>query len=190
MEAHSPLVAHSMMADAAESEPDVHRLAAQYGRDVFKAAFRVTGNRVAAEDVQQNVFVRLIEHPPRVRVASWKAYLCAAAMRSAIDELRRDQRWRRLTEALLFSQASTDPQPHAALEDQARALHLRKALGRIPRRQAECFALRFLEGLELEEIASALSVTNNVVSVSLNRATKSLRKSIARIESSPSEVQS
>lgn len=190
METRSPPLDHPMMADASDDGPDARRLAAEHGRDVFRAAFRVTGSRASAEDIQQNVFVKLIERPPRVRVENWKAYLCAAATRSAIDELRRGQRWQRLTETVLLSQVSREAQPPAELEDQARAEHLRKALGRLPRRQAQCFALRFLEGLELEEIATVLAVTTNVVSVSLNRATQSLRKRIAIIESSPSEVQS
>jgi hypothetical protein len=53
---------------------DVTALARQYGPAVFRAAWRVLGVRAAAEDVQQQVFLRLIESPPR-NVESWPAYL-------------------------------------------------------------------------------------------------------------------
>ena len=100
------------------------------------------------------------------------------------------QRWQRLTGSWLANRVSSDPQPAAALDDQLRAQSLRMALGRIPRRQAECFALRFFDGLELAEIAEALSITPNAVSVSLNRAVEAIRQRLAAIESSAQETQS
>ena len=46
----------------------------------------------AAEDVQQQVFLRLIESPPQ-NVESWPAYLTTVGTRLAIDHLRRQRRW-------------------------------------------------------------------------------------------------
>ncbi|WP_426702097.1 sigma factor [Rhodanobacter sp. Col0626] len=48
-----------------------------------------------AEDVQQEVFLRLLERPVG-QIASWPAYLTTLAVRMAIDRLRNRQRWRRL----------------------------------------------------------------------------------------------
>src|SRR5688572_20966587 len=76
--------------------PDVAALVTAYGRPVFLAAYRVLGDTAAAEDVQQDVFLRLLESPTAVAVTSWPAYLAAAAIRLAIDRLRRRQRWWRL----------------------------------------------------------------------------------------------
>src|SRR6185437_9089642 len=75
--------------------PDANALARGYGRAVYLAAYRVLGDASQAEDVQQDVFLRLIEKPP-TDVASWPAYLTAMATRQAIDRLRSRQRWRRL----------------------------------------------------------------------------------------------
>ncbi len=74
---------------------DIAALARQYGPTVFRAAWRVLGTRAAAEDVQQQVFLRLIESPPR-NVESWPAYLTTVSTRLAIDHLRRQRRWRLL----------------------------------------------------------------------------------------------
>ena len=74
--------------------PDVNALARGYGRTVYLAAWRVLGDAGQAEDVQQDVFLRLLETPPG-DVASWPAYLAAMATRQAIDRLRSRQRWRR-----------------------------------------------------------------------------------------------
>ena len=80
---------------SAAAGEDVAALARQYGPAVFRAAWRVLGARAAAEDVQQQVFLRLIESPPR-NVESWPAYLTTMGTRLAIDHLRRQRRWRLL----------------------------------------------------------------------------------------------
>ncbi len=171
----------------AEMAPDIDQLAMAHGRKVFFAAFRVTGNTAQAEDVQQNVFVRLLEKPPRSEIENWAAYLCAMATRAAIDELRRGTRWQRLADTFLSSRKSPEAMPPEALDEVTRANHLRRALGRIPKRQAECFAMRFFDGMDIDAIAQALGVTPNVVSVSLNRATHSLKHRIELIESGTTE---
>ena len=74
--------------DAAQD--DVAALARQYGPTVFRAAWRILGSRAAAEDVQQQLFLRLIESPPR-GVQSWPAWLTASATRLAIDLRRMDE---------------------------------------------------------------------------------------------------
>ena len=66
--------------------PDVNALARGYGRAVYLAAYRVLGDASQAEDVQQDVFLRLIEKSP-ADVDSWPAYLAAMATRQAIDRL-------------------------------------------------------------------------------------------------------
>lgn len=190
MHLHSPPNHSPPMIGETSADPDVDRLAVEHGRDVFAAAFRVTGNGAMAEDIQQGVFVRLLEKPPIAQIDSWKAYLCAMATRAGIDELRRAQRWQRLTGRWLAGRISPEAQPGRALDDQIRAKALRAALGRIPRRQAECFALRFFDGLELAEIAAAMSITPNAVSVTLNRAVKSLQHRISTTDIRPPEAES
>lgn len=180
---HAPPMVRDLNADI-----PVGDLAEAHGRDVFKTACRVTGDPRLAEDIQQHVFVRLLEKPPTAAIDCWKSYLCAMATRAAIDELRRARRWRRLADAWLSNRPSDEPGPQATLDAGTRARTLREALGRIPKRQAECFALRFLDGLEIAEIADILSISANHVSVTLNRAVHSLRARIRTIESRPLEV--
>lgn len=163
--------------------PDIEHLAQAHGRAVFHAAYRVLGDSAQAEDVQQGVFMRMLENPRRAKVDHWGAYLCAMATRLAIDEIRRGQRWQRVAERFRVLPKAAEPLPQEVLADDARADRLRRALALLPRRQAQCFALRFFDGLSLEAIAESLSVTSNAVSVSLNRATKALKQRIDANES-------
>ena len=162
---HSPPLEHGTAMAPAVKQPAIEQLARAHGRTVFHAAYRVLGNAAQAEDVQQGVFMQLLERPPRVEIEHWGAYLAAAATRSAIDEIRKGE-----------------PLPQDVLDGSARAERLRRALARLPRRQAECFALRFFDGLSLDAIAESLSVTTNAVSVSLNRATRALKQRIDAFE--------
>jgi RNA polymerase sigma-70 factor (ECF subfamily) len=127
--------------------------------------------------------VQLLEQPPRTDVDHWGGYLTAMATRAAIDEIRRRQRWQRIAERFRVLPREAEPLPQEILDGAARADRLRRALARLPRRQAECFALRFFDGCSLEAIAASLSVTPNAVSVSLNRATRALKQRIDAFES-------
>jgi len=161
---------------------DVNKLARDHGRVVFLAAFRILNDHARAEDVQQSVFLRLLERPiPNHRWASIEepaAYLSVMATRLAIDELRRRRRWRFFTPDEEAGLAGEVEQPPAVREQAVAAQRLRQAIARLPRRQAQCFALRVFEGSELAEIADHLSISANTVSVTLNRAMQSLRKTL------------
>lgn len=183
MQAQSPHNHSPPVDQEVEMAPDIDQLAQAQGRAVFSAAYRVLGDAALAEDVQQGVFVRLLERPPARPVDHWPGYLCAMATRAAIDELRRRQRWQRFGERFGLGAASPEPLPPEVLDGARRARCLRRAIARLPRRQAECFALRFLESQSLDDIAQALSVSTNVVSVALHRATKTLRRHIEAVES-------
>ncbi len=147
-----------------------------YGPSVFKAAYRVLGDVAQAEDVAQDVFLRLIEARP-IQVDSWPAYLVSAAVRGAIDILRRKQRWWRLSRYLPDTkELSESPEQLGIAYDRARLL--RRALGKLPAREAQCFGLRYLQGFELSEIAHALGLSENSVNVALHRARKRLEAQI------------
>ncbi|HEU4779542.1 MAG TPA: sigma-70 family RNA polymerase sigma factor [Steroidobacteraceae bacterium] len=152
-------------------DEDIAALARQYGPVVFRAAWRVLGTRAAAEDVQQQVFLRLIESPPR-NVESWPAYLTTAATRLAIDHLRRQRRFRLL--APLWNADESEDSPAQEAERAEAGRFMRAALSRLNPRDASCFLMRHLHGLTPAAIGSALGLSENHVSVSVHRARKAL----------------
>jgi RNA polymerase sigma-70 factor, ECF subfamily len=153
------------------ADDNVAALARLYGPTVFRAAWRVLGARAAAEDVQQQVFLRLIESPPR-GVASWPAYLTTVATRLAIDHLRRQRRWKLL--APLWKADEPDDSPAEEAERAEAGRFMRAALARLNPRDASCFVMRHLHGLTPAAIGSALGLSENHVSVSAHRARKAL----------------
>jgi RNA polymerase sigma factor (sigma-70 family) len=157
--------------DMTDAPDDVAALARLYGPTVFRAAWRILGSRAAAEDVQQQLFLRLIESPPRA-VDSWPAYLTASAVRMAIDSLRRQRRFKLL--APLWKTEDPEESPADDAERAEAARFLRAAIAKINPRDASCFVMRHLHGLAPAAIGSALGISENHVSVSVHRARKAL----------------
>jgi RNA polymerase sigma-70 factor, ECF subfamily len=155
-----------------------------HGREVFKSAFRVTGSESDAEDVVQNVFLRLLanRHAGRVRREEAGAYLRRAATNAALDTLRR----RRTRGAVPLEDAPpellADLAPGADRQFSSAVLGraLRDGLGQLNPRAAEAFALRYLEGLTNSEVAATLGTSAPVVAVTLHRARRALQKHIEK----------
>ncbi len=169
---------------AASDDPE--SLARQYGPLVFKAAYRVLGDASLAEDVQQDVFLRLIKTQPQA-VKSWPAYLTASAARAAIDVLRRQRRWWRLLPLWQIHAPTEAPSAEDTGLAHEQAQRLRSALAGLRRREAQCFGLRYLQNLDIGEIAQALAMTENNVNVTLHRARRRLEAQLgdATVETTP-----
>ena len=159
---------------------DVSALARQYGPTVFRAAWRVLGSRAGAEDVQQQLFLRLIESPPGA-VQSWPAWLTASATRLAIDHLRRQRRWRLLSP--LWKAEEPEDSPHDDAERAESARFMRAALARLHPRDAACFVMRHFHDLAPAAIGAALGMTENHASVAAHRARKALEKMQSEVQS-------
>ena len=69
-----------------------------------------------------------------------------------------------------------------------RARRLRLALAALKPREAECFTLRFLQGMEIGQIGHALAMTPNHVSVCLHRATRALEARLGDARTTAPEV--
>lgn len=161
------------------SQQEISQLARNYGSQVFRAAYRLLGDRAQSEDVQQDVFLRLLETRPD-DVGSWPAYLTASAVRIAIDRLRRQRRWRQLLPFWLATETDVAPSPEQHVAQLQRSQSLRRALTRLKPREAECFVMRHLLGMELSAIAKAQGISENYVSVSVNRAAQALESRLGQ----------
>ncbi|HEX7965265.1 MAG TPA: sigma-70 family RNA polymerase sigma factor [Gammaproteobacteria bacterium] len=155
-------------------------LARLHGRLVFGTAFRMLGDAALAEDVQQDVFLRLLERPAAA-VKSWPAYLTVLATRIAIDRLRRRNRWRRLEPLWRVA----EPLSAASAEDEVmqleKAERLRREIARLRPREAACFTLRCIQGLDVAQIAALTGISTNHVAVCLHRATRTLESRLSRL---------
>jgi RNA polymerase sigma-70 factor, ECF subfamily len=144
-------------------------------------AFRLLGSMPDAEDVVQDVFIRVFSTGRRDEVASVRAYLYRAVANACTDLLRSRTRSDRRREPIdidrLATPADGPPEAAQAVEESRR---IEALLGRLPRDQAEAIRLRVFDGLRLDEIAEVLDCPINTVSSRLRYGFQKLREVVGR----------
>src|SRR5579864_3196933 len=178
---------------AGEPPADLGAIFEQHHGAVYRAAYRVTGNAMDAEDVLQTVFTRLLRRSgepgaggreagqPRLDPSqSAGSYLHRAAVNAALDLLRSRRRSRLVALGEVEEELIDDERPSPERQSSGRELGrlLRGALSRLPPRQAEIFALRYLEGLGNLEIARQLGSSQTAIAVILHRARHRLQREL------------
>jgi RNA polymerase sigma-70 factor (sigma-E family) len=144
---------------APEFEAEFDRL---FGR-AYAVARRLTGDASAAEDVAAEALTRTYVHWNRVRGFEHRdAWVAKVATNLAIKASRRREG--------LVAEVTPDPSDETTLR-----LALVDALGRLPRRQREAVALRYLADFSVDDVARALGVSAGTVKQSVHRALRTLR---------------
>lgn len=152
----------------------------QHGSALHRYAASITGDEETARDVVQDTFLRLCDASPAEledRLAPWLFTVCR---NRALDLQRKLHRMKPLAEEDLARQASPDPSPAAAAEQDDTLALVRRLMSALPPNQQEVVRLKFQAGLSYEEISrvTSLSVTN--VGFLLHTALKTLRARAAR----------
>lgn len=175
-------------ADPAELLAELFR---EHYDKVFRAAYRITGNAMDAEDVLQSVFLRLARRQEAEPLGEEAAgYFYRSAVNAALDVVRSRQRagWAPLEIAdtelprsavQALAGAEFEPERERRLKQLRKTLRL--AVARLSPRAAEVFTLRYFEGLGNQEIARLLGSSQGVVAVLLHRTRYRLRKEITSL---------
>ena len=140
---------------------------------IFRVAFRLTGRRDAAEDVAQDVCVRLGRAIAGYRGgAAFTTWLYAVVMNAARDALRRSSREAVRTRAF-GAHAALLCGDEAGPEDAADALW--DAVRGLPDKQREAVTLVYGEGLTHAQAADVMAVAEPTVSWHVHEAKKRLK---------------
>ena len=167
----------------AESE-DLAVLFRNHYRDIFGAAYRITGSASDAEDVLQTVFLRLTSSGARRDLSpNPGGYLHRAAVNASLDLLRGRSRANSVSlDVIDFDKnhKHTVSSPEDELADTELRDLVRQAVAKLGGRSAAAFALRYFEGHDNARIAEILGTSQLVIAVTLHRARIRLRKEIGK----------
>jgi RNA polymerase sigma-70 factor (ECF subfamily) len=136
----------------------------EHSAGVYGAALRVLGNPATAQDVAQDVFVRLWRNPGRFDAGRGDlgAYLRLMARSRALDLWRTAQAAGRASDRMKIAAGRDEPraeeQPAAQAEQAERRRSLRAALRALPDAQREAVVLAYWGGLTADEIARRAGV--------------------------------
>jgi len=154
----------------------------EHHRGVYAAAYRILGDGTQAQDVVQDVFLKVWRRPEKfdARRGELGSYLRLMARSRALDLWREAQAAGRASDRLKVVVADDEPRvedrPAAALErDDAREA-VRSALTRLPEPQREALVLAYWGGLTADQIAARSDVP-------LGTAKSRIRLGLARLRS-------
>lgn len=148
----------------------------RYQGPVFQMVVNLIGDRGAAEDITQEVFVTVYEKlsthdPMRSRFSTW---LFVIARNKSINHLRRQ---RLVNKTPAYSQVSTrDPSEGLCQEEILQQLDT--ILNRLPTRQKRVFVMAEFENLPYDQIAQIECISLGTVRTRLHRAKKKIQKAL------------
>ena len=167
---------------------DFARLIAPHADALFRAAYRLTGNRADAEDLVQDVCVRAFANLPTLETLERpKAWLLKIQYRLFVDGARHRGRspLRATGEDLDASYASAEPTLEEVTEGSLAERRIIAALSRLDTEQRALLALH-VEGYTLAELESITDLSTDVLKARLYRARVRLGKLLEDARTTPS----
>jgi RNA polymerase sigma-70 factor (ECF subfamily) len=152
----------------------------EHARGVYAAALRILGDTTLAQDVTQDVFLRLWRRPERfdARRGELGSYLRLMARSRALDLWREGQAAGRMSDRLKgvveILDAPVDGAPAPEAERREARTAVRAALERLPIAQREALVLAYWGGMTADEIARRAHVP-------LGTAKSRIRLGLARL---------
>jgi len=148
----------------------------RHHRRLFAFFLRLAGSRDAAEDLVQEVFVRMLKYRHTYREeAEFTPWMFSVARNAAVDHYRGKPR------ELQEDPEAPEPvapsvHPVERLEKREQSELLQAALGRLPREKRELLLLARFGEMKYDSIGELLGISVGAVKVRVHRALKELRE--------------
>jgi len=168
-------------ADGAAGVPSWHEIVEEHSDRVYRLAYRLTGNRHDAEDLTQEVFVRVFRSLDSYTPGTFEGWLHRITTNLFLDQARRKQRIRfdALSEERAQRLTSSGPTPDAAYADQRFDDDIERAIATLPPDFRAAVVLCDVEGLSYEEIAQILDAKLGTVRSRIHRGRAMLRQALS-----------
>ena len=147
---------------------------------VYRLAYRLTGDPHEAEDLTQEVFVRVFRSLSSYTPGTFEGWLHRITTNLFLDTVRRKQRIRfdALAEDAAERLASREPTPSQVYDDTHLDSDVAAALEALPADFRAAVVLCDIEGLSYEEIAATLGVKLGTVRSRIHRGRAALRAAL------------
>ena len=164
-----------------EGVPTWDEIVERHSDRVYRLAYRLTGNRPDAEDLTQEVFVRVFRSLSSYTPGTFEGWLHRITTNLFLDQARRKQRIR--FDALSDDAAARLPSRDAGPEQHFTDTHfdddVQRALDALAPDFRAAVVLCDIEGLSYEEIAATLGVKLGTVRSRIHRGRAQLRAALA-----------
>ena len=167
--------------EPAEQSLDWQTIVEQHSDRVYRLAFRLTGNRHDAEDLTQEVFVRVFRSLHTYTPGTFEGWLHRITTNLFLDQARRKQRIRfdALSDERASRIASPAPAPELHFDNHTFDDDVETALASLAPDFRAAVVLCDIEGLSYEEIAEILGAKLGTVRSRIHRGRAQLRTALA-----------
>jgi RNA polymerase sigma-70 factor (ECF subfamily) len=177
-----PLIERCLKGDQSAWDTIVHL----YWRKVFNIAYKFVGRHDEAEDLAQDVFLKLFKSLRTFdRRANFSTWLISVSRNLCIDHYRSVRREHEVVthdvDVVVLAQPSATDSAYTILERRDRVALLRTALDRLAPSLRTAVILRDIQELSYHEIADQLGVPEGTVKSRINRGRTELARQIARL---------
>ncbi|MEY4634654.1 MAG: Sigma-W factor [Acidobacteriota bacterium] len=189
LEAIDPLIASCLGGDQTAWEEIVR----QHRRKVFNIAYKFTGRHDEAEDLTQDIFLKVFKSLHTFdRRANFQTWLVSVSRNLCIDHYRSVRKERETIDRDVDAGALTPAAPgqnaFQALEQADRVQLLRKAMAELAPSLREAVVKRDLQELSYQEIADQLNLPEGTVKSRINRGRTELARQVQRIREEDERV--
>jgi RNA polymerase sigma factor (sigma-70 family) len=161
--------------------PTWQEVVEQHSARVYRLAYRLTGNVHDAEDLTQEVFVRVFRSLSTYTPGTFEGWLHRITTNLFLDQVRRKKRIRfdALAEDADARLPGREPDPSRAYDDTHLDDDVQAALDALPPDFRAAVVLCDIEGLTYEEIAATLGIKLGTVRSRIHRGRSQLRDALA-----------
>jgi RNA polymerase sigma-70 factor (ECF subfamily) len=170
--------------------PSWEEIVRTHSSRVYRLAYRLTGNRYDAEDLTQEVFVRVFRSLSTYTPGTFQGWLHRITTNLFLDLARRRQRIRfdSLPDDAPERLPGAEPSPAEAFDDRHLDPDIQAALDALSPEFRAAVVLCDIEGLSYEEIAATLGVKLGTVRSRIHRGRAQLREALAHRMPSRTEL--
>ena len=161
--------------------PSWEEIVRMHSARVYRLAYRLTGNQHDAEDLTQEVFVRVFRSLSSYTPGTFEGWLHRITTNLFLDTARRKQRIRfeGLAEEVAQRLPGTELTPAQAFDERHMDSDVQAALKALPTDYRAAVVLCDIEGFSYEEIAATLGVKLGTVRSRIHRGRAQLRSALA-----------
>ena len=162
------------------------QLVNQHKDRIYSFSFYFLGDAADAEDVTQEVLIRLWEHYRKLDNDRLTGWILRVTRNACVDAYRKRQTYKRVvdvdSDGLDFQHATTaQPSPESDLESAEFQQQLHAALSQIPEPHRSIVILREIQDQKYEQISEMLDLPLNTVKVYLHRGRRQLREALRKL---------
>ncbi|MEI5906903.1 RNA polymerase sigma factor [Bacillus spongiae] len=167
------------MVDFDNLEDSIAEVYQHYYLDVYRFLVCFSGNQNDAEDLTQEVFIRVLNQLSMFRKGkNMKTWILSIAKHVAVDHYRRKKFISIFKEGFFLQLASKEKAPDELFEMKELKDHVNEAISRLKPNFRAVIILRAINEYSIKETAEILQCSESKIKVTYHRALKELQKKI------------